>query len=203
MMMRQRFRVGLLTTCLLALAASGVCADSPITSTTFSDAYLDYPAVRAARASGVMTAQLVEYLKSSAPLDVKAAVINALSWRYEGKQNADIYCRMRYRQGPDELQLDRLGGDELLVLGYLLVMDDYFKPERALPPLELAVRKLPESFTAAMILALVRCQVGFGGDWADMWPRIQRVLDEESLNGDMRLGAVRIITDYMRLYEGD
>lgn len=202
-MMRHRIAVTVVAACLLGLAASVVCADSPVTNTTFSEAYLDYPAVRAAKASGVMTTQLAEYLKSSAPLDVKAAVINALSWRYEGKSNADIYCRMRYRQAPEALQLERLDGDELLVLGYLLVMDDYFTPERALPPLELAVRKLPESFTAAMILAIVQCQAGFGSDWAEMWPRIERVLDDEGLNGDMRLGAVRIITDYMRLYESE
>lgn len=201
--MRHRRAVTVLATCLLALAASLAGADSPITSTPFSDAYLDYPAVRVAKVSGVMTPQLADYLKSSAPLDVKAAVINGLSWQYEGKHNADIYCDMRYRRAPEALQLDRLTGDELLVLGYLLVMDDYFKPARALPALELAVRKLPESFTAAMLLALVQCQAGLSGDWALMWPRIQSVLDNETLNGDMRLGAVRIITDYMRLYEGD
>jgi len=190
-----------LTIALLALTAS-VCAsaDSPVTSTPFSDAYMDYPIVRTAGASGVMSRQIARYLGSSAPLDVKAAVVNALSWKFEGKQNAKLYCEMRYRRGWESLRLEALSGDELLVLGYLLAMDDYSEVERALPFLAAARDKLPASHTVAMIEAIVRGQASFGQENDRIWERVERVLADDSLNGDLRIGANRIIVDYMILY---
>ena len=201
--MMRRHAVVAVILCLPVLLPNLVVADSPITSTPFSEAYMDYPAVRVAAASGVMTPQLAEYLGSSAPLDVKAAVINALSWQFGGKENADLYCKMRYRTTLEALDVKARPGPEQMVLGYLMVMDDYFKPERALPVLEMARKNLPESFTVAMLLALVQSQGTWGTGDLNPWRRVERVLDDADLNGDMRLGAVRIITEYMSLYAED
>jgi hypothetical protein len=69
-----------------------VWADSPITSTPFSEAYQDYNIVKAAKRSGVLTVEMAEYLSSpSNPVDIKAALINSLSWKFEGKKNALLY----------------------------------------------------------------------------------------------------------------
>jgi hypothetical protein len=72
--------------------ASPSRADSPITSTPFSEAYQDYEIVQKAQKAGILDLEMAQYLSSrSAPIDVKAAVINALSWKIEGKQNATLY----------------------------------------------------------------------------------------------------------------
>lgn len=56
-----------------------VFADSPITSTDFYRAYTDVSIVKTAKEKGVMDKEIANYLHSSKnPIDVKAAVINAL-----------------------------------------------------------------------------------------------------------------------------
>ncbi|MCC7212305.1 MAG: hypothetical protein IT451_10775 [Candidatus Brocadia sp.] len=66
-------------------------ADSPITATDFYEAYKDAKMVQRAHLEGVMGVEIAEYLSSPEnPVDHKAAVINALSWRFEGKSNAEL-----------------------------------------------------------------------------------------------------------------
>lgn len=192
---------GIILFSLAVFASCSAWADSPVTSTPFAEAYLDYAAVRVARRSGIMTNQIAAYLAApSTPLDVKAAVINALSWDIEGKHNADAYCRMAYRQLRREVDLDALRGDELLVLGYLVLMDDYGHPEYALPLLAQACRKLPKSYTVAMIHAIAQSQKDAFDGRDGVWSHMEAVTEDESLNGDMRIGALRVIMAYMELY---
>ncbi len=192
----------LLSALLCSVAAS---ADSPVTSTPFSDAYMeDYPIVRDALESGVMTAELAAYLADeNNPVDVKMAVINALGWDFDGKMNAGLYLGLRYPEGP-ELSPEDLSGEECLVVGYLALLDDYFHPAEALPWLSRARQEMPQSFTAAVIHALCQCQIVFDESvdrWQEVWTTFEAVLEDDSLNGDMRLGAVRIIADYLALYQ--
>ena len=68
-------------------------ADSPITTTKFFKAYLDVKMVERAHLEGVMGLEIAEFLTSPEnPIDVKAAVINALSWKFDGKSNAELYA---------------------------------------------------------------------------------------------------------------
>lgn len=197
--MSGRHLLPVLLTALTCASISPLWADSPVTSTPFADAYLDYPMVVTARNSGVMTPEIASFLASrTRPLDVRAAVINALSWSVDGKQNAELYCRMRHQCSVAELSPEALRGDELMVVGYLLLMDDYHHPGRALPYLEQARGRLPTSYTVAMLHALCLAQADLTG--SQPWDLVSRVLDDRSLNGDMRIGAMRIIVDYMSLY---
>ncbi len=185
----------------VALAGTVAVADSPVTSTPFCKAYMDYRAVAAAQKSGVMSAQLAQYLGSpSVALDVKAAVVNALSWNIDGKHNAELYMQLRPGRARGACQPQPLRGDELLVVGYLTLMDDYQHPERALPLLEQARAKLPRSTTAAMIHALAVAQHSLLGSAAGEANVAQQVAGNDTLNGDMRVGAIRIIMEYMDLY---
>ena len=69
-------------------------ADSPITSTDFYKAYLHIPEVEEAHEIGVLSEEIAEYLLGSEnSLDKKAAVINALSWDFDGKINAFLFKR--------------------------------------------------------------------------------------------------------------
>ena len=68
-------------------------ADSPITATDFYEAYMDVKMVERAHLERVMGLEIAEFLTSPEnPIDVKAAVINALSWRFDGENNAELYA---------------------------------------------------------------------------------------------------------------
>jgi hypothetical protein len=187
-----------------AALASGALADSPITSTYFAEAYSeDYAMVKAAEESGAMTLEIAQYLADpETPIDVKAAVVNALSWEFEGKSNAETYCEMRFPDADGIPSPRDVSGEDALVIGYLQVMDNYFEPAEALPMLIHARRELPESFTVAMVHTLCECQRRLDDvqQWDQLWTLTEEVVNDEELNGDMRLGAVRIIVDYMSIY---
>ena len=64
---------------LLLIFPAASYADSPITATKFYEAYLDVKMVERAHLEGVMGLEIAEFLTSQEnPIDVKAAVINAL-----------------------------------------------------------------------------------------------------------------------------
>lgn len=182
-------------------------ADSPITSTGFSDAYQDVAIVQTAKARGIIDLEIAQYLTSSSlGIDVKAAIVNALSWKYEGKNNAKLFryfLAVKYSQTLDQLTLAQLTPDETLLLGYLTVMDDYFHPEKALPIVENARSRNPRSYTVAMISALVRSQVAFSTNWCQVWRSVEAVTLDQTLQSDLKDQAKTIILNYMQLYAKD
>lgn len=180
-------------------------ADSPITSTKFYEAYLDVKMVQRAHLEGVMGLEIAEFLSSPEnPIDVKAAVINALSWRFEGKNNAELYMYylgLLYHVSILELDTDFLSADETFCLGYLMVMDNYFHPEHAIPLLEEAHKVMENSFTVSIIVALAKAQIVLTEDWCEVWKLTERVLENRALKQDLRPEAIKIIVDYMVLYK--
>jgi hypothetical protein len=182
-------------------------ADSPITSTDFHEAYKDVPmVVKAANSDGVLSREMAEFLSSDDnPLDHKAALINALSWDIDGKDNATKYIKflMQKYQGIkiDSTTLEPFNADEIFCLGYLRAMDDYFDVLDALDILYLAWEANDSSFTVSMIYAIVEAQDAMEYDWCEVWLLVEDVLLDETLVMDMRKEAVTIIVDYMRLYE--
>ncbi|MCF6150568.1 MAG: hypothetical protein E3K37_18215 [Candidatus Kuenenia sp.] len=76
----------------LLLCHTITLADSPLTSTEFYEAYMDVKMVQRAHLQNVMGIEIAEFLSSpDNPIDEKAAVINALSWKFEGNNNAEFY----------------------------------------------------------------------------------------------------------------
>ncbi len=180
-------------------------ADSPITATKFYEAYLDVKMVERAHLEGVMGLEIAEFLTSlENPIDVKAAVINALSWRFDGKNNAELYAyylALLYHVSVTELDTEFLSADEIFYLGYLTAMDDYFHPEKALPLLEEAHKVMKDSFTVSIVLALTKAQKAFDLDWCESWKLIEEVLRNKELKQDLRPQATKMIVDYMLLYK--
>jgi len=177
-------------------------ADSPLTSTTFYEVYSDYEIVKKARESGVMNEEFANYLHSKDnPIDVKAALINALGWDIDGKYNAEIYCSIVFYKNVKEINKMNLSGDELFCIGYMQVLDDYFNPEKGTPFLNKAVKKLKSSYTVAIINALAEAQKAMDDDWCEVWKLIKNVNSNENIEKDMREEATEIILDYMRGYE--
>ncbi|HEX3029789.1 MAG TPA: Ig-like domain-containing protein [Clostridia bacterium] len=179
-----------------------VNADSPITSSIFYQAYSDVAIVTAAEKAVTINDEIAKYLSGpNNPIDVKAAVINALSWNMNGKNNAAIYSKLIYNKDIKELNTDKLRGDELFCLGYLLAIDDYHNPQNALPFLEKASKKSSTSFTVALIKALVEAQINLHIDFSYVWKPVNDVLNNKNLVMDMRPDAETSILDYMRGYE--
>jgi hypothetical protein len=179
-------------------------ADSPITATKFYEAYLDVKIVERAHMEGVMGLEIAEFLTSPEnSIDVKAAVINALSWKFDGKNNAELYAyylALLYHVSVTELDTEFLSADEIFCLGYLTAMDDYFHPEKALLLLE-EHKMMKESFTVSIILALTRGQKVMDYDWCEVWRLTEEVLKNKELNHDLRPEAIKMIIDYMILYK--
>ncbi|MEN9272197.1 MAG: hypothetical protein Q6K18_03360, partial [Gloeomargarita sp. DG_1_5_bins_55] len=177
-------------------------ADSPITSTPIADVYLDIPLVKKARAMGTLTPEMAEFLSNPQyPLDQKAALINALSWRVEGKQNAKIYENfLRSRYG--SFNLKKLAPHEVFALAYLTVMDDYFKPERAMPLFDQALLRNRQSLTVGLVRILNRAQMVMTqpGEWCRVWRLADETNRNRTLKADLRPAARQIILDYMVLY---
>ena len=211
------FRLGMIIIAVTALAASLIAApiaaraDSPVTSTPFATAYTELGAVAQSLETGILSLETAQFLSDwDVPVDAKAAMCNALGWDINGKDNAVRYGWFLalkywdYYDGPPELNdttKDLLTADELMCMGYLMALDDYFHPARALPWLQAAREKRPESYTIAMIEAIVNGQVNFDSDWPSIWNGVEIVLNNESLKVDMRPEAIAIICDYMVLYQ--
>jgi hypothetical protein len=193
------------TILLLGLPAAPSLADSPITSTPFADAYQDSEIISKAKQTGVLDLEMAQYLSSrSIPIDIKAAIINALSWKVEGKQNATLYryfLGLTYGKTIEQLNPKELTSDEVFALGYLTVMDDYFRPEKAVPLLLEAKSRKPSSFTVAMITVLAQTQVVLSSEWCQIWRLTDAVASDRTLKQDMRPEAREIILAYMRQYQ--
>lgn len=189
----------LLTLALVALPKAAH-ADSPLTSTDFHTAYADVAMVGRAQHDGI-TAQVAAFLDdANNPIDVRLAMVNAMGWKIDGKHDADSFSRAAWGKPVSALNVQNLRGDELAVLGYLAVMDDYFHPAAGLALLEKAAQKMPRSFAVAAVLGLARAQRDMdksfciaGRDWS-------AVTGDGTLQRDMRQRAIAAIQSYMGEY---
>lgn len=179
-------------------------ADSPLTSTPFYEAYTDVGMVMRAKRRGHLDLAMSEWLSSpQVPTDYKAALINALGWDFNGKANGQAYrtyLALRHGTTPENIPLAALTADELMALGYLMAMDNYFQPQRGMPFLTLAQQRNPESYAIAMVRGLVEAQTLFDVSWCQMWQAVNRVDQTPELKRDLRPKAREIIFKYMRLY---
>ena len=180
-------------------------SDSPLTSTPFNNAYSEIRIIKEARAKGILNLEMSEYLSSgSVPIDLKAALVNALSWNINGKYNSELYkyyLSLKYGFLLEDFQISRLLPDEIFSLGYLMAMDDYFNVRDSLNFLEFAMEDLHNRLSANLIYLLVKSQVMMQNqNWSDIWPLFDELIDDDSLIVDIRPNAVSIIIDYMALY---
>ncbi len=181
--------------------------DSPVTSTAFSLDYLDQPMVRQTlAANGVISDQISLYLASPEPgPELKAAVINGL---YSGanvwdvRDNAYRFAMLIHGRPPAGLDPEELDADELLVIGYLTLLDDYFNPADALAWLSRARTLAPRSFTIAIVEALAQAQTAlFESDWPSVWQSVKTVAGDPELTEDrLKPQALQTILEYLVLY---
>lgn len=197
--------------CLLFLGSSTfIFADSPITSTNFYEVYLHHELVKEAQESGELSMAMAKFLSSKAKEDsiqLKVALINALSWDIDGKKNADVYWSfLEKKYGYRKLPTEKLSGDELLCLSYLKIMDDYNSAKEPLHLVSMALKKQPESYTYQMISALINAQNTFLNGvyphgWCKVYQIVAKVEKDKNLVRDFKPEASEIIFDYINIYE--
>lgn len=187
---------------------SSLLADSPLTSTWFSEAYKNEKImVTASEAKGILTNELMNYLNAKKnPIAVKMAIINQLSWDINGKDNATIFynylvLKHGYKSKADFLKKGK--GYQLLCMAYLKALDNYFDVNEAIEFAEQALVKNPKSYTFNIICALIKAQLAFDSDWCKVYSLTNDVRTNISLSNDMNEEAIKIIFEYMDLYKCD
>jgi len=190
---------------MLIVVGGAARADSPLPSTPFHQVFTEDKLVMKAAQEGVMSLEFGDFLTSpKVGIARKAALINALGWDINGKHNAELfsyYLALKHREALDTLELEELLSEEVFCVGYLTALDNYFEPEGGLALLQYARELMPESFTVALITALVEAQVAMDEDFAGVWPPVQAVLDNEHLEWDLPDPMFSAIMDYMSLYQ--
>lgn len=181
-------------------------ADSPLTSTNFSEAYADSKIVElASTTEGILTIELMDYLNQSMhPIELKMAVINEIGWSFNGHNNADLfieYLQEKYGFKDKDEFLQQASADLLISMAYLKAMDNYFNVAEAVVYAKEAKSKNKESYTINIICALIEAQNAFDTDWNEVYNKTNEVRNNRSLNRDMKEDAVKIIFDYMDLYK--
>lgn len=189
--------------CLFLLAPLPSWADSPLTSTDFWTAYGEVPEVAMAHDIERLNTKLGYYLLSKAPIDQKAAVINALSWNINNKENAKLFLEIlgqKYKTTDQAVITRRLTPEERFCLGYLTALDDYNHVDGALALTQAARRKLDSSFTVSIVTELIEAQKNFSGH-TPLWNYVAPVFESKSLKQDLRPAGRKVIFDYMILYK--
>lgn len=192
-------------------------ADSPLTSTPIANAYQDVDLVQMAIVNGMSQEVLAALSDPDVPNDVRAAMVNALGWSFDGQNHAETYLdyiASTREQSLAELTIEELTPQETFSLGYLLALDDYFELSAiggntpleqlgALTVLQAAVLKDPSSFSVALVQSLAQAQslMSRHERWCDVYQRVAAVNDNFVGDRHLRPEATEIVMDYISLYK--
>lgn len=193
----------------LILFCAAAWADSPLTSTSFADAYSDSPYVFIAKsAGGTLPEVLLEFLADPlSPVDERLAAINQLGWDPEGTTTSrQLYEHLltRYMVSEASALLECMDAGTIAVLAYAEAMSNYYDLSAASPLAHLAVDMDEEkSFSIAMVAALIDAQEYLSSDWGKVYKVVADVVNDRTLVRDMRQSAVDAIMSYINLYEED
>ncbi len=181
-------------------------AANPIAKVQFYSTYNYLEEVAFIENHGVLDGRIVAFLMNEdVPIDQKAAVINTLTANNQMKNNAMTYQQFmgrKYSEDFNNLNLEKLTGEELFCLGYLTLLDDDGNPENALPVLEMALSKDPTSKTIATIHALAAAQKALNeGNQCAAWRAYENVKNNTALTDDMDAGITASISTQMDTYQ--
>ena len=197
----------LLTAITLLLAFTAGWADSPLTSTNFAAAYSDHPMVQMAceEMQGDIPTTLLNFLANkNEPVDVRLAVINKISWNFDGTSMGEQlgeYLMGRYGAKDEKKLVKKLDAGTLAVYAYAKAMSNYFDVTEACELGHTALKKnKKKSFSVAMAAALIDAQNYMGSDWGMVYKVVADVLHNGSLHLDMRQEAIDNIMEYINLY---
>lgn len=187
-------------------------ADSPLTSTNFSNAYSEHPMVVMADEydplGDPIPEKLLKFLTNKkSPIDVRLAVVNNIKWGSEGNDGFMQLTEalMRRYKAKDEFELtEKLDAKTLAVYAYAMAMNNRYELNEPNRLAHEAVEKDKEhSFSVAMACALIEAQVHFDGSMYKIYPTVAEVVNDNTLKRDMRQSAIDIIMEYIVLYKDE
>lgn len=186
-------------------------ADSPLTSTTFYEAYPENPYVNAAigmveNGDTDLPVTTMNYLADAKqPISARLAVVNAIGWNFESTSISNQLCdylMTRFKVKDEEQLIKKIDAGTLAVYAYAKAMSNYFVVTEAQALAHQAVEKdKTHSFSIAFIASLIDAQVYLDSDWAMVYKVVANVLHDGSLNLDMRQEAIDKVMEYINLYQ--
>jgi hypothetical protein len=193
---------------ILTLSFNSVFADSPLTSTELYKAYMNVPLVaKTANSNGVLTDEVFDYLNSTtSSIDKKIAVINALKWNIDGKNNATLYLKklmLLHKDYTPTAFYNLANADELICYAYLKAMDNYFDVKEASLFSAQALKRNPKSYTIAIInqLIVVQMLLNRQKEWCGIYRSMNNIRADKDLIVDFRKEASTIIFNYTDKYK--
>ncbi len=178
-----------------------VWADAPITATVFWKAYKDLPIIKKATTTRELSKDMIVFFESDKnSIDKKVAIINALGVNYGGKRNSYVFydfLEKKYGVKRSRNKFKKLcTGDELLCVGYLEAMEDYFNSGMGRPMVRAALKKNKTSYTYNIILAILNAQADFNHNWCTAFHDVDKIRKNTKLVKDFRETGIKIIFDY-------
>ncbi|MDG4946245.1 hypothetical protein NMK71_07455 [Weeksellaceae bacterium KMM 9713] len=174
-----------------------------MTSTNISEAYKDSEIIQlASKTGGSLTIELMNYLTDTKnPIEMKIALINALGWDIDGKNNSTQFYE--YLKVKNNLKdINEASAEILICYAYLKAMDNYFDVDDAIKYAQKAKSKnYKNSYTINIICVLIEDQKAMDSDWCEVYKLTNNVRVNNLLNKDMKEDAINIIFGYMDLYK--
>ena len=191
---------------LITFTCSSIFAASPLIKASFYEAYQFNETVQYAESQGVVDGKIAFYLMDeNINLGEKAAVINALKWNEKSTANADTYKMFlgrKYGVAYESLELTSLTGDELLCLGYIMLLDENKNISETIVVLEMATEKNTKSYITNLIYALAKAQMHLNdGLDCDAWTVCNTVRANSSLSKDINDQAINLIFQEVDAYK--
>lgn len=177
-------------------------AGSPLTSTNIHEAYKDSAIIQLAlKTEGKLTVALMNYLSDTKkPIELKIALINALGWDFNGKNNSTQFYEY-LKENQNLKDINETSADILICYAYLKALDNYFDVDDAIKFAQKAKLKEKNSYTINIICALIEAQKAMGSDWCEVYNLTNNVRINDALQIDMKEDAIKIIFEYMDLYK--
>jgi hypothetical protein len=177
-------------------------AGSPLTSTNIHEAYKDSAIIQLAlKTEGKLTVALMNYLSDTKkPIELKIALINALGWDFNGKNNSTLFYEY-LKENQNLKDINETSADILICYAYLKALDNYFDVDDAIKFAQKAKLKKKNSYTINIICALIEAQKARGSDWCEVYNLTNNVRINDALQIDMKEDAIKIIFEYMDLYK--
>lgn len=189
------------------LFVSNSFADSPLTSTPIYLGYMDIPLIRKADKSdgNIKEKQLYFLTESRNPIAIKLALINSLSWRFEGKSNAPKYLEFLFERRPQlnyKNFINKASAEELICYAYIKAMDNYFDLKSAKIFAKQAMRKAPTSYSIHLIGTLINVQSNLSQkENCKIYAAMNQVRTNTLLKVDMRKKSIEAVFDYTDIYK--
>lgn len=197
-------------------------ADSPLTSTPFSNAYKDEKVVKNAIEKGMEKKTLKNLTSKKVSSLHKICIINALGWGKEmtyrnkfqdyllskrkglTKDVFDYLIEVSDDPPEETAQTKLLTADDLICWGYLQALGDYFNPKKSFRAVFLAYKRDMDNMAYGTIFALVAAQSAMDANWCNVYKLGQKMIVEpEYKNNIMNEEGQSIILEYLGLYQQD